>query len=117
MRRYYVYILANRSRTLYTGVTNDLEHRVRQHKSGVGSEFTKRYRITRLVYYESFTEVTQAIEWEKRIKGWVRAKKIALIQARNEHWSDLAADWFIDEAPANPSPVGQGARDSSLRSE
>jgi putative endonuclease len=117
MRSYYVYILANRSRTLYTGVTNDLEHRLWQHKSGVGSEFTTRYHITRLVYFESFTEVTQAIQWEKRIKGWVRAKKIALIQERNPYWDDLAADWFTDDAPANPSAVARATRDSSLRSE
>ena len=98
MKTYYVYILANRSRTLYTGVTSDLEHRVRQHKSGIGSEFTARYHITRLVYYESFTDVRQAIEWEKRIKGWTRAKKIALIVERNPQWRDLAADLDGDVA-------------------
>jgi putative endonuclease len=112
-----VYILANRSRTLYTGVTNDLEHRVRQHKSGVGSEFTKRYHITRLVYYEPFTDVGQAIQWEKRIKGWVRVKKIALIRERNPQWVDLAADWFVDEASAKLAPVARSTRDFWLRSE
>ena len=104
VRSFYVYILANRSRTLYTGVTNDLEHRVRQHRAGVGSEFTARYRITRLVYYESFTDVRQAIEWEKRIKGWARAKKVALIVERNPHWRDLAADWN-DRAPKAQEPL------------
>jgi putative endonuclease len=108
LRTFYVYILANRSRTLYTGVTNDLEHRVRQHKAGAGSEFTSRYHITRLVYYEAFTDVRQAIEWEKRIKGWTRAKKVALIEERNPHWKDLAEDWFEGEVghPATTDHCG-----------
>jgi putative endonuclease len=88
-----VYILANRSHTIYTGVTNDLENRVRQHKAKEHpSCFTARYNITRLVYYEEFPDAWQAIEWEKRIKGWVRAKKVALIIERNKYWRDLAAD-------------------------
>jgi len=67
---HYAYILANRSHTIYTGVTNDLEHRVRQHKAKVNpTSFTARYNVTRLVYYETFNDVPQAIEWEKRIKG------------------------------------------------
>ena len=103
MGHFYVYILANRSRTLYTGVTNDLEHRVRQHKAGVGSTFTKRYHITRLVHYERFTDIRQAIEWEKRIKEWDRAKKVALVQERNPQWLDLAADCFGDEVDVTPT--------------
>jgi putative endonuclease len=117
VRSFYVYILANRSRTLYVGVTHDLEHRVRQHKAGVGSTFTTRYHITRLVYYESFTDVRQAIEWEKRIKGWDRAKKVALILERNPQWLDLAADWFPEEAELASGPAPRLTRDSVPRSE
>jgi putative endonuclease len=123
---YYVYILANRSHTLYTGVTNDVEYRVCQHKARVNAtSFTARYNITRLVYYEAFSNVNEAIEWEKRIKGWVRAKKVALIEARNQYWRDLAADWDVApsratdsnrESPAVLTPVPRGARDPSLRS-
>ena len=123
---YYVYMLANRSHTLYTGVTNDLEHRVAQHKAKVNpTGFTARYNITRLVYFEQFTNVTEAIEWEKTIKGWVRAKKVALIEAQNKYWRDLAADWDIatthslhskPQSVAGPTPAPRGTRGPSLRS-
>ena len=72
---YYVYILTNRSKTLYVGITNNLSRRVWEHKQGIGSEFCKRYKIDRLVYYESFDEVVKAINREKEIKGWRREKK------------------------------------------
>ena len=78
-RRYFVYILTNRCKTLYVGVTNNLRRRVWEHKFGTGSEFCKRYTIDRLVYYESFDDVRCAIDHEKRIKGWLRGKKIQLI--------------------------------------
>jgi len=123
---YYVYILANRSHTIYTGVTNDLEFRVRQHKAKVNpASFTARYNIARLVYYEEFSDVRQAIEWEKRIKTWVRARKVALIVEQNKYWRDLAADWDgvgTQRTHSNPqsvdasAPVAQGTRDPSLRS-
>jgi putative endonuclease len=93
-RYYYVYILTNRSQTLYVGVTNNLLRRVWQHKQGEGSEFCKRYKIDRLVYYESFDDVRNAIDREKRIKGWLRIKKIQLIVGVNPTWIDLSEEWY-----------------------
>jgi putative endonuclease len=93
-KEYYVYIMANRSRTLYTGVTGNLERRVWQHKQGRGSVFTTRYKIKQLVYYESCSEVLEALSREKQIKGWVRQKKIDLIESINLAWDDLSAEWF-----------------------
>ena len=92
-RTYFVYILANRSRTLYTGVTNDIHRRVLDHQSGPASGFTRRYLVRRLVYVESTTNVRAAIAREKEIKGWLRAKKLGLIEAANPGWTDLAAEW------------------------
>ena len=83
---YYVYILTNHSGTLYTGVTDNLKVRVYQHKKGIVEGFTKRYRINRLVYYEETSNVFAALEREKEIKGWVRAKKIKLIEVENPGW-------------------------------
>ena len=91
---YYVYILTNRSKTLYTGVTNDLLRRVHEHKQKLIPGFTQKYNINRLVYYEETSDVTEAIAREKQIKGWLRAKKIALIESRNPEWLDLSTDWF-----------------------
>jgi len=93
VREYYVYIMTNRSRTLYTGVTNDLIRRVWQHKQGLGSKFTSRYRIRYLVHYETYPDIRDAIAREKQIKGWLRAKKITLIEGTNPEWRDLSADW------------------------
>jgi putative endonuclease len=93
MKNYYVYIMANRSRTLDTGVTNNLERRVYEHKNRVIPGFTSRYNITRLVYYEVFSDIRDAIAREKQIKGWLRAKKIALIEAVNPQWDDLSEEW------------------------
>jgi putative endonuclease len=70
MKNYYVYIMSNQSRTLYVGVTKDLEHRVRQHKSRQIAGFTAKYNCTWLVYYDEFADVNAAIEYEKRLKGW-----------------------------------------------
>jgi putative endonuclease len=93
-RSYCVYILTNRSKTLYVGVTNNLHRRVWEHKFGNGSEFCKRYKIDRLAYFEGFDDVRKAIDREKRIKGWLRVKKIQLIVAMNPTWSDLSEDWY-----------------------
>ncbi len=90
MAEYYVYIMTNNSGTLYTGVTNNLVRRVYEHKNGLLPGFTSRYKITRLMYYESTTDVQAAIRREKEIKGWVRRKKIALIQGMNPYWKDLS---------------------------
>ena len=94
MKTYHVYIMTNKSGTLYTGVTNNLEHRVHEHREGIGSSFTSRYRIDRLVYFEVCTDIRAAIAREKEIKGWLRAKKIALIESVNPHWEDLSVDWY-----------------------
>ena len=93
VRTYYVYIMASRSRVLYIGVTNDLTRRVNEHKRGLTAGFTSRYQITRLVYFEEFGDVRDAIAREKQLKGWVRARKIRLIEQKNAAWEDLAARW------------------------
>ena len=93
MNEYYVYIMTNKSRTLYTGITNDLERRVYEHRSKAIPGFTAKYNITQLVWFESTNDVQAAIEFEKRIKGWKREKKIALIESRNPEWRDLSEDW------------------------
>ena len=94
MKEYYVYILSNKRGALYTGVTNDLERRVYEHKNKLIEGFTKRYNITRLVYFESTNDVTAAVAREKQIKGLLRSKKVALIKTMNPKWEDLSQDWF-----------------------
>ena len=93
-KTYVVYIITNRSKTLYTGVTNSLVRRVREHKMGSGSRFAAKYKVDRLVYFERFEDVHSAIEREKEIKGWLRIKKIALIVSINPAWRDLSLEWF-----------------------
>jgi putative endonuclease len=105
-RSYWVYILTNkRNGTLYVGVTNSLERRLWEHKNKVIEGFTKQYNLTRLVHFETFRDVNQAITREKEIKGWLRKRKLLLIETGNLEWSDLSDGWFHD-------PL-----DSSLRSE
>jgi putative endonuclease len=94
MKQYYVYIMTNRSCTLYTGVTNDLQRRVYEHKHKLVPGFTSKYNINRLVYYEATRDIRAAIAREKQIKGWLRAKKIALIESVNPKWEDLSAGWY-----------------------
>lgn len=79
---------------MYTGVTNDLKRRVYEHKNKLINGFTKKYNITKLVYYEATNEVTSAIVREKQIKGWLRRKKIALIESANPQWEDLSEEWM-----------------------
>ena len=93
-RQYFVYIMTNRSKTLYVGVTNSLRRRVWQHITGQGSEFAKQYKVDRLVYYERFEDVRNATVREKQIKGWLRIKKIALIISVNPTWADLSEGWY-----------------------
>jgi putative endonuclease len=89
-RSYYVYIMTNKPHgVLYTGITNDLERRIWQHRRGEGSEFVQKYRLFRLVYADVFNDVTEAIAAEKRIKKWRRAWKEKLIEGQNPEWSDL----------------------------
>jgi putative endonuclease len=95
---YYVYIMASKSRTLYVGMTGDLLQRAFQHKNGLCDGFTKKYNITRLVYFESTSSVHEAIAREKQIKGWLRSKKVALIESQNPTWEDLAEEWFEKES-------------------
>jgi len=90
MKQYYVYIMTNSSRTLYTGVTDDLVRRVYEHKEKLIKGFTQKYNITRLVYYEITSDVRAAIQREKQIKGWLRKKKTALIESVNPEWKDLS---------------------------
>jgi putative endonuclease len=99
-RRFYVYMLANRNRTLYVGVTRDIVRRMAQHRVGVGSGFTRRYAVTRLVHVESCERPRDAIAREKEIKRWSRQKQIALIEASNPTWTDLATAWFDDAGPS-----------------
>ncbi|MGH9316544.1 MAG: GIY-YIG nuclease family protein [Thermoanaerobaculia bacterium] len=105
MRQYWVYIAANRGRTIYTGVTNDLERRMFEHRRRLVAGFTSKYRIDRLVYFEPTTDIRVAIAREKEIKGWRREKKVRLIEAVNPDWRDL-----LEESPRT------GGDSSSLRS-
>ncbi len=92
---YHVYILSNKANTVvYIGVTGDLMRRLWEHRNDVADEFTKRYRVHKLVYYESTTDAQTAIDREKQLKKWRRAKKNELIESVNPAWKDLAADWF-----------------------
>ena len=90
VKEFFVYILTNRSRTLYIGMTNDLERRLHEHREGSVSGFARRYRLTELAYYERFPTPMAAIEREKQLKGWLRARKIALIESVNPEWKDLS---------------------------
>ena len=91
MKLYHVYILASLRRVLYIGVTGDLEKRLNYHRMMVNpNAFTARYGITRLVYFEEFTDPNQAIAREKQLKGWLRCKKVVLVERNNPDWNDLA---------------------------
>jgi putative endonuclease len=94
MRTYWVYIMTNKSQMLYTGVTSDLSRRVYEHRHRLVPGFTCRYQIDRLVHAESCSEVRDAITREKQIKGWLRAKKLALITQSNPEWRDRGEEWF-----------------------
>ena len=96
-KQYYVYILTNATRVLYTGVTNDLERRIWEHKHKIVEGFTSRYNVNWLVWYAATEDIRDAIAWEKKIKGWVRAKKVALIEEMNPQWRDLSLDWYSKE--------------------
>ena len=86
--------MAGKFRTLYTGVTNNLERRVLEHKRKLVPGFTSKYNVNLLVYFEALGDIRAAIQREKQIKGWLRAKKVALIIAQNPTWKDLSQDWF-----------------------
>ena len=92
MNQYYVYIMTNKSKTLYTGITNNLQRRVYEHKQKLIPGFTSKYNINQLVYYEITSDINVALSREKQIKGWLRSKKIALIESMNPEWRDLSGD-------------------------
>jgi|ERR1039458_818326 putative endonuclease len=92
-RRYYVYIMASKSRVIYVGMTGLLMARVLRHRAGEGGAFTRKYRVHRLVYYHTFQNVGDAIARETEIKKWRREKKMALIHAENPTWKDLSEGW------------------------
>ena len=94
MHEYYIYIMTNGVRTLYTGVTNDLMRRVFEHKEKLVDRFTKKYNITMLVYYETTGDIQAAIAREKQLKSWRRSKKIALIESSNPQWKDFSLGWY-----------------------
>jgi putative endonuclease len=119
--RFWVYILASKSRRIYTGVTNDIERRVLEHRHGGIEGFTQRYRITRLVYRERFQYIGNAIAREKEIKGWDRARRVALIESVNPTWEDLSLEWgkpieMLHPAAAGEQQIPRSARDDNFDS-
>jgi putative endonuclease len=95
MKQSYVYIMTNKSKTLYVGATNNLQRRVYEHKNKMIQGFTSKYNITKVVYFEVFNDIESAIRREKQIKGWLRKKKIELIESMNPEWNDLGEEWGI----------------------
>jgi putative endonuclease len=94
---YFTYIVASRSLTLYVGMTGDLHKRMFEHKRKLHEGFSATYNCDRLVWFERFVEVYEAISREKQLKGWTRAKKIALIKKTNPTWIDLSEEWYTPE--------------------
>jgi len=91
--QYYIYIMTNKSGTLYVGLTGNIKKRVYEHKNKLVEGFAKKYNIDKLVYLEMFGDVYSAIAREKTIKGWLRKKKLQLIETTNPDWVDLSKDW------------------------
>jgi putative endonuclease len=102
-KQYYVYITACASKRLYVGVTNNLQRRILEHRGEGVDSFAKKYAITKLVYFEHTHEIMSAIKREKQIKGWIRAKKIALIESLNPTWRDLYSELFGEETLCDSS--------------
>jgi len=96
MRNYFVYILASKSKVLYIGITNNLEYRVYTHKNKLNDGFTAKYNVNRLVFYEEFKYVYDAIAREKQLKNWHREWKNNLIESINPDWKDLSEGWYGD---------------------
>jgi putative endonuclease len=92
--QYYVYTIANKSGTLYVGMTNDLKKRVYEHKEKLIPGFTNKYNIDRLIYFKTYSDADSAIAREKQLKKWRREKKLNLIKSQNPDLNDLSADWF-----------------------
>ena len=106
---YFVYILCSRTRVLYCGVPNNIVRRTEEHQLGELPGFTALYRCHRLVWFEHYQYIHNALEREKQIKGWTRAKKIQLIEEANPSWSDLSEAWR--EKTADPSATLRSGRD------
>jgi len=109
MNSYYIYILTNKNnRVLYTGVTRDLNRRIYEHKQKLIKGFTAKYNVNKLVFFQEFTDINEAISIEKKIKGWLRAKKVYLINKFNPGWKDLSSSCHSEATPKNlkrgPSP-------------
>ncbi len=94
MKTYYIYILTNKNdNVMYIGVTGDLQRRLYEHKNHLVTGFTDKYNVDKLVYFEASDDIKEAINREKQIKGWVRAKKDALVESVNPEWIDLSSTW------------------------
>jgi putative endonuclease len=96
MKNCYVYILSNKSKTLYIGVTNDLQRRIYEHKHNLIDGFTKKYNLTSLIHFETFNNMRDAIKREKQLKNWHREWKINLIESINSDWKDFSEDFNSD---------------------
>ncbi len=103
MNQYWVYIISSHRGTLYIGVTSDLQRRVYEHHHKLVDGFTKKYDVSKLVYYEVTEEIESAITREKQIKGWVRRKNVVLIESLNPYWMDLAEEWNTN--PTSPQTL------------
>jgi putative endonuclease len=115
VKDFFVYMMTNRTRgVLYTGVTNDLQRRVWEHGNGTVKGFTKQYKLDRLVYYENYGDIRDAITREKEIKGWRREKKNDLVRALNPTWEDLGSKLFNRElrGPTPSARLGMTTKDS-----
>jgi putative endonuclease len=112
---YFVFIMSNVAKMMYVGVTNDLDFRVFQHKTKQVDGYTSSYNLFKLVYFETFGDIRAAIAREKQIKGWLRAKKIALIESMNPHWNDLAKDRFKKPSPPQLSHQAKPCHPECIR--
>jgi putative endonuclease len=97
MNEYWVYIMSNVSKTLYIGITNNLQRRIQEHKLGMTPGFVEQYNIKKLVHMESTNDIYSALNREKQLKGWSRSKKINLIESSNPNWNDLSDKWTRTE--------------------
>jgi len=105
VKTYATYIMASASGVLYIGVTNDLDRRVLEHKTGLLPGFSSRYKTKKLVYFEFFSDVRAAIAREKELKGWLRKRKIALIESINPQWQDLSLRAPVSVLRPDPTPL------------
>jgi putative endonuclease len=108
---YYVYIVASRTRVLYVGMTNSIRRRVEEHRRGDSESFTQAYNCNRLVWFEHYQYVHNAIDREKQIKHWSREKKIALIERTNPSWADLSEEWRTETTDLS-TPLRSGRDDN-----